>query len=176
MNNLQVGTTNTDVDNGLHALASVSLPVTAAHLLGELLHVLQDGVHALDDALTINLHGLVADIAQSCVVDSAVLCEVDVLTLEHGIAKLFQVSLLGKLHQEIKSLVGDEVLGEVEKNVLAIHGVGKGTAEFLETAGVFLELFLQHNALANSGMVLLERFPRVQIGGLLETGHLDDNL
>jgi hypothetical protein len=25
-------------------------------------------------------------------------------------------------------------------------------------------------------MVLLERFPRVQVGGLLETGHLDDNL
>lgn len=37
---LQVGTSNTDVDNGSKLLSSETLPLSAADLLGELLHML----------------------------------------------------------------------------------------------------------------------------------------
>jgi uncharacterized protein Yka (UPF0111/DUF47 family) len=41
-NRSQIGSTNTNVDNGVDLLASVSLPFARSDLLRELLHVLED--------------------------------------------------------------------------------------------------------------------------------------
>jgi hypothetical protein len=132
----KVRSTNANVDNGVDGLASVTLPLTRANLLGELLHVVQHAVDLLDYALAIDLHGLVGSVAQGHVVDSASLCEVDLLALEHVIAELLNLCLLGELDQQLKSLLGDEVLGEIEKDIVAIGLVLEGVAELVEALGV----------------------------------------
>jgi hypothetical protein len=110
LENVQVGTTDADVDDGVDLLASVSLPLAAADLLAELLHVVEHFVDAPDDALAIDLHLLVGGVAESDMVDGAVLGEVDLLTTEHVIAELLEASLFCKLDEELQSLLGDEVL------------------------------------------------------------------
>jgi hypothetical protein len=139
----KVRATNANVDNGVDRLAAVTLPLARANLLGELLHVLQHAVDLLDYALAIDLHGLVGSVAQGHVVDSASLCEVDLLALEHVIAKLLNLCLLGKLNKQGESLLGDEVLGEIEEDVVAIGLVLEGVAELAEALGVCTETLLK---------------------------------
>lgn len=171
MTDLQVGTTDTDVDDGVDLLASVTLPLTTAHLLSELLHVLQNGVDVLNDALSVDLHGLVGDIAQGGVVDGTVFGEVDVLTLEHGITELLDIGFLGQLDQQSQSLLGEEVLGEVEEDLGVVDGVLEGAAELLEALGVLLEAVLEDNVASDGVVVLLELLPGGEFGGLREAGH-----
>jgi hypothetical protein len=135
----KVRSTNTNVDNGVDGLAGVTLPLTRANLLGELLHVVQHAVDLLDYALAVDLHGLVGGVAQGHVVDGASLCEVDLLALEHVIAELLDLCLLGELDQQLEGLLGDEVLGEIEKDIVAIGLVLEGVAEFVEALGVCVE-------------------------------------
>jgi hypothetical protein len=71
------------------------------------------------------------------VVDGAALCEVDLLALEHVVAELLDLCLLGKLDKEGESLLSDEVLGEIEDNVVAIGLVAEDMAEFVEALGVW---------------------------------------
>jgi hypothetical protein len=130
---IQVRATNTNVDDGVDLLASVSLPLAAADLLAELLHVVEHLVDALDDALAIDLHLLVGRVAESDMVDGAVLSEVDLLTSEHVIAELLEASLFRKLDQELQCLFGDKVLGEVEQDLGVLGIVLEGTAELLES-------------------------------------------
>jgi len=132
-NCLQVGATNTDVDDGVDLLAGVTLPLATANLLGELLDVLENIVDTLNDALTVNLHLLVGGVAEGYMVDGAVLGEVDLLTSEHVIAELLEVGLLGKLDKELYGLLGDEVLREVEEDLGTLGIVLEGVAELLET-------------------------------------------
>jgi hypothetical protein len=132
----EVRTANADVDNGVDLLAGVTLPLARADLVGELLHVLQNTVDLLDHALAVNLHRLVGGVAQSHVVDGAALCEVDLLSLEHVVAELLDLCLLGKLDKEGEGLLSDEVLGEIEDNVVAISLVAEDMAEFVEALGV----------------------------------------
>jgi hypothetical protein len=133
----EVRAANADVDNGVDLLAGVALPLARADLVGELLHVLQNAVDLLDHALAVNLHGLVGGVAQSHVVDGAALCEVDLLALEHVVAKLLDLCLLSKLDEEGESLLGDEVLGEIEDNVVAVGLVAEDMAEFVEALRVW---------------------------------------
>lgn len=59
----QVRATNANVDYVGHLLAGVSLPVTAQHLVGELLHVSQHGENIWHDVFSINddrLSGLIS--------------------------------------------------------------------------------------------------------------------
>ena len=129
---LQVGTANADVDDGVNLLAGVALPLAAADLLGEFLDVLENVVDALDNALAVDLHLLVGGVAKSNVVDGAVFCEVDLLTSEHVIAELLETSLLGKLDEELHSLLSDEVLREVEEDLRTLGIVLEDVAELLE--------------------------------------------
>lgn len=168
---IQIRASDTNVDDSLNLLASVTLPLATSHLLREFLHVLEDGVDFLNDALAIDLHGLVGNIAQGDVVDGTVFREIDGLSLEHVIAKLLQVGLLGELHEKGECLIGDEVLGEVEQDLLVIRRILEGPAELLEALRVLLEIFLQDNILAQSVVVLLESFPGAQFSSLRETRH-----
>jgi hypothetical protein len=76
------------------------------------------------------------------VVDGASLCEVDLLALEHVIAKLLNLCLLGKLDKQGEGLLGDEVLGEVEEDLVAISLVLEGVAELAEALGVCAGMML----------------------------------
>jgi hypothetical protein len=110
----------------------VTLPLAAADLLSEFLNVLENVVDALDNALAVNFHLLVGGVAKSNVVDSAVFCEVDLLTSEHVITELLETSLLGKLDEELHGLLGDEVLREVEEDLGTLGIVLENVAELLE--------------------------------------------
>jgi hypothetical protein len=137
VDNLQVGTTDTNINNSIDLLAGVTLPFAAADLLAELLHVVEHLVDALDNALAINLHGLIGGVAESNVVDRALLSEVDLLTREHVIAKLLEACLLRELNEELNCLISDKVLGEVEQGFRAVGFVLEGVAELLKSLEEF---------------------------------------
>lgn len=176
---LQIRTTNTNIDNGSQLLASVALPLAAADQPAEFLHVREDVIDtALDahDILAINLHvpglALETNVPQRSVVDSTLLGEVDLLTAKHGLTLLLHASLLGKLGQQVEGAIGEEVLGEVEEDVgrLARGGDGSGQGEvagvLLEALGIGSKGLLEHEALTNSVAVLLELAPSGKTAGL----------
>jgi hypothetical protein len=74
------------------------------------------------------------------VVDGTALCEVDLLALEHVVAELLDLCLLGKLDKEGEGLLSDEVLGEIEDNVVAIGLVAEDMAELVEALGVWRKI------------------------------------
>lgn len=171
--NLQVGTTNTNVDNGSELLSSETLPLATANLLRELLHVVQNGVDTVGAAhniLAIDLHLPAANIAQGSVVDSTVLSEVDLVAAEHGIALALNASLFGELDQQLERLVGQEVLAEVEEDIIAGAGGSEGASETVEAVWVGSESLLENEALADAVAVSSEFGPGGEsVGG----GHFE---
>jgi hypothetical protein len=135
--------------------------------------VLEDRVDLLDDALTVNLHGPVLGVAKGDMVDGALLSEVDLLTLEHVVTELLDLGLASELAQQLKGLIGDEVLGEVEDGLGLVNFVGEGARELLETLRVLGKGILKHNGAAELLVVLHKRLPCRQIACLGETRHLD---
>src|ERR1700761_7896791 len=113
---LQIGATNANVDDSGQLLARITSPRAAADLLRELLHVVEDCVGLFDNALAIDGHGLVCDVAEGNMVDSSVLSEVDLVSFKHLIPQLFDVGFFGKVDQKVECLLSDEVLREVEKD------------------------------------------------------------
>ncbi|EPE06598.1 hypothetical protein F503_02726 [Ophiostoma piceae UAMH 11346] len=173
----QVGAANADVDNVSQLLAGVAGPGAAADLLAELLHVLEHVVDAAGDGGdldAVDLHGpgLGADIAQSGVVDGTVLGKVDLLAGEHALALLGDLGLGGELGEQRNSLLGQEVLAEVEQDVGldAIAGnVGgqlEDARELVKALGVLGKGVLEDKGLANGVAVLLELSPGGQRAGL----------
>jgi hypothetical protein len=167
----QIGATNTDVDDGVDFLVGVALPLAAAHLLGELFHVLEDAVDTLNDALSVDLHLLFADIAEGDVVNSTVLGEVDLLTRKHLITELLKPRLLRELDEQLQGLIGDEVLGEVEQRVGLVCFVVKCEGELIEALRVLFEVLLQDNVFSELLVVLLQSTPSREIRGLRESRH-----
>src|ERR1700712_4421335 len=90
---LQIGTTNTNVDDGCELLACIPGPRATADLFREFLHVVQDLVGLLDDTLAVNGHGLVAGIPESHMIDGSLLSEVDLLTSKHFISEFLELRL-----------------------------------------------------------------------------------
>lgn len=95
--------------------------------------MVKDRIDVLDDALAIDLHLLVGGVAESDMVDGAVLSEVDLLTREHVIAELLEASLFCELDEKLQCLLSDEVLGEVEQDLGVLGIVLESTAELLES-------------------------------------------
>ena len=157
--NLQIGTSNTDVDNGSQLLASVTLPFTAADLFGELLHVLQHTVNTpliIHDINAIDLHIPAAHVPQRSVIHGTSLGEVDLLARKHGITLLLDAGLLGELDEQVEGLIGQEVLAKVEEDVGADAVRGESTGEALESFGVRGEGVLEDEALSDAVAVSLE--------------------
>jgi len=75
-------------------------------------------------------------------VDGAVLGEVDLLTSEHVIPELLEAGLFRELDEKLQRLLGDEVLGEVEKNLRVLGIVLEGATELFESLWVFLKYSL----------------------------------
>lgn len=144
----------------------MTLPLSAADLLGELFHVLKDLVNSLDNALSVNGHGLVAGVTEGNVVNGAVLGEVDWLSGEHCIAKTLNIGGLSELGEQADGLVVDNVLGEVEEDldIVGLEGPGK----LVEARGVLLEEIGENKVLSVAVVVGLEGLPLVQFGGLGE--------
>lgn len=114
---LQIGTTNSNVDDGGKLLTGEALPLATADLLRELLHMLEDVVDAagtVHDVLAVNLHVPAANVAQGRVIDGTLLREVDLVASEQGIALLLEPGLFGELDEQVDGVFGDQILAEVE--------------------------------------------------------------
>jgi len=159
---IQIRTTNTNVDNGSKLLSSVSLPLSTSNLLRKLLHVLKniiDTTLSVHDINTINLHIPTTNVSESSVVNGAVLGKVDLLASKHGIALLFDASLLSKLDEEIEGLIGEEVFGEIEKDLGADTARLESASKSVETLRVRSKSFLEDEGLADAVAVRLEVRP-----------------
>ena len=108
----QVGATDTDVHNGLDALAGDAGPLAVAHALSECINLLQNGVNVCVYVLAVNgqCGGVTLGAAQCGVQHGAVLGDVNVLTGEHCLAGLLQLDLFSELDQQLDGLGGNQVL------------------------------------------------------------------
>lgn len=167
----QVRPADADVDDSVNLLPCVAFPLSAPHLLRELLHMLQHIVDLFDDTLPIHLHGLVLHVPQRHMIHRPLLGEIDLVALEHGIPQLLQLRFLRQLHEVGQRLVGEEVLAEVEDDLAAVGFVLEGARVLLEAVGVFLELRLQHHAPAELLMMFLQRLPSRKLHRLSEARH-----
>jgi len=143
---LQIGSTNTNIDDVLDGLAGVTLPLTTPDLLGEFLHVLEDLVDTLNNALSVDLHWPVLGIAESDVVNGALLGEVDLVAIEHVITKFLQLGLLSQFHEKLQCLIGDEVLGEVEDGLGLVGLVVESARELFKSLWILRESILEDDA------------------------------
>lgn len=115
-NRTKVGTTNTNVHDGVNGLASVTLPGARADRVGELLHVGEDGVDLVNTGLRDLEAALVSrGVSESDVQDGTVLRGVDVLASKHLVTESLDLGLTGEVKEGGEDLVIDKVLGVVEK-------------------------------------------------------------
>ena len=135
----QVGATDTDVHNGLDALAGDAGPLAVAHALSERVDLLQHGVNVCVYVLAVNdqCRGVTLGAAQRGVQYGAVLSDVNVLTGEHCLASLLQLDLFSELEQQLNGFGGNQVLGQVD-----VQFVG-GEAELLRAFRVSGKPFAQ---------------------------------
>ncbi len=108
----EVRTTDTNVDDCIDGLAGVSLPDSAAYRLGELFDVRKD----TGDLVHAGLCDLpLVKVTESSMEDSTVLGGVDVLSGEHLVAIGLELCLAGEVKESTEDGLGDQVLGEIEK-------------------------------------------------------------
>lgn len=175
--NLQVRATNTNVDDGINLLASVTLPLARADLVGELLHMGKDGADGLDrvgaiDVQPLNLALRSTHVTQTNVVDGTALSVIDLLTSEHLVAERLDIGLLGQLDEQVNGLISGQVLGEIEED-LVIGGL-ELASESLEAGRVLAEVLqddlgslgVAGGVLGEIGVIVsLESLPSSKLGG-----------
>nr|POE82438.1 hypothetical protein CFP56_67608 [Quercus suber] len=77
----------------------------------------------------------------------------------YGSTELLQLGFLGKLDQEGQSLVGEEVLREVEQRLGAVGFVLEDAAVLLKALGIFFKLGFEHHAPSKLVVVLHQGLP-----------------
>src|SRR6266853_6530738 len=95
----KVGAADADVDDVANAFASVAFPLAAPHAVGEISHLIEDGVDVRHDVLAINNDGCPFWRAQSHMQDSAVFRDIDLFTPEHSVDPPTQARLVCELHE-----------------------------------------------------------------------------
>lgn len=147
----------------LDALARDALPLSGAHALGEGVHAVEhlaDVGHAV--LLAVEDGALLSRRAtQRRVQDGAVLGGVDVRSGVHGVAALLEAHGAGEVAEQAEGLLGHEVLGEVEVQVLGVkrellHAVriaGEGILEVESGAHELVMVGLEGRPLGRGGCV-----------------------
>ena len=82
----------------------------AAHPVGEIRHLVEDGVDLGHHVFAIDNDRCTFRCAQGHVQDRAVLGDVDLFTPEHGVDPRSQIGFLGQLQEELECLIGDAIL------------------------------------------------------------------
>jgi hypothetical protein len=108
----QVGTTDTDVDDGVDGLSRVPLPGSVPNGLGELLDVLKHGRN-LTDTLLADLE--LVEVTESDVENSTILGSVNVLSREHLVPVGLNFSLANEVEEGVEDGLGDQVLGVIQE-------------------------------------------------------------
>src|SRR5258708_10915431 len=121
----EVGAADSDIYDIANAFAGVAFPFATAHTLGEVGHPVEHCMNFGHDVLSVNNDRFILRSPESHVQNRPLLGDVDFLAAEHGINSLSQAGLLGELEKEIKSFIGDAVLGiiEVQANSLDYHAL-----------------------------------------------------
>ncbi len=133
----KVGAPNTDIDHIGDFLAGMPLPFTR---MDTCCKVFQTAKHFLDrrhDVFAVNLDRAAIKIAKCCMQDRAVFGDIDPITFKHPVAPAFNIGRLGKLDQGRHHIVGDQVFGVINKQVIegrtvsfkARRIVGKGLTQ-----------------------------------------------
>ena len=110
----EIGAADADIDHIADALAGMALPGAAAQPIGEIRHLVQNGMDLGHHILAVVDDGSAPRRAQGDVKHRALLRGVDLVAAEHGVDVIPQAQFLGKLKQQSQGLVGDPVLGIVE--------------------------------------------------------------
>ena len=107
-----------DGDNRSEGFSGSAHPLAVAHLIGEVLDLIQHFVHVRHDVLAIHVDHLVLGRARRDVQHRAVLGGVDVLAAEHGVDLPFQIGGVGESVKLLHRL-GRHALARV----VAVHAV-----------------------------------------------------
>lgn len=105
------------IDFLLHHERNSPSPDSTENGIGELLHVRQNGVNVRSDVFSINEDRSVLAIPQSHVQNGPVLREIDLLAVEHGVARVLHLSRSRQAEEELERLGIDAVLRVVEQDV-----------------------------------------------------------
>ena len=96
----EIRSADADIDDIADALAGMALPVAAAHALGKVRHLVENGVNVGHDIAAIVDDGGVARRAQRDMQHRAVFRDVDFVAAEHGVDALAQPRLLREPQQQ----------------------------------------------------------------------------
>ena len=112
----EVGAADADVDDVADALSGVALPRATPHAGREVGHGIEHGVDLGHHVLTIDDDRRTARSSQGHVQDGPSFRHVDLVAPEHGVDALAQTALLGQSAKQCEGIVGDAILGVVEKD------------------------------------------------------------
>lgn len=155
----EIRSSDTDVDDSVDSLASVTFPFSRTNLVGELSHVLQNSLDFVCSSF-VNLELVGADVTKGDVKDSTVFRGVDVLSREHFVASGFDSSFFSELNQVLPYFFVDQVLGVIEEDVNVLLGRVVRLREFFESLGVRVEEFTEYELGVILVVELLKSGPR----------------
>jgi hypothetical protein len=140
----QVGTTDTNVNDGVDGLPRVSLPSSVPNRLGELLDVLKHGGD-LSGALLADLE--LVEVTESDVEDGTILRGVDVLPGEHLVPVGLDFGLANEVEEGVQDGLGNQVLGVIqEEGDCRIVWRDVFLAEFFEPVCILREEVLENES------------------------------
>ena len=113
----QIGAADADVDHVGDALAGVTAPLAASHLLGEGAHALDYRIDLGHHVLAVDHHRRIAAVAQCRVQHCTVLGVVDLVAGKHPFAPAGHVRFFGQAQQQLHGLLGDAVLRVVQQKL-----------------------------------------------------------
>src|SRR5260370_35215919 len=99
-----------NVNDVADTLSGIALPLTTAHAIGEGCHLVQYCVDFQHHIFSVNKDGLIFGSTQGDVQDGTVLCDVNLISLKHGINALTQSCRLGQWQNEAQRLIIEAVL------------------------------------------------------------------
>ena len=100
----QVGSANTDIDDVGHRLSRIPCPLAADNSTGKILHFVQLGVYFGHHIATVDDHWPVRPVSERNVQHRAILCFVDMFTVEHAVDGTLEIDVFCQLEKEIQSL------------------------------------------------------------------------
>mmetsp|Transcript_91530 Transcript_91530/g.222282 ORF Transcript_91530/g.222282 Transcript_91530/m.222282 type:complete len:392 (-) Transcript_91530:190-1365(-) len=116
------GAADADGDDGGQRLARRADPLAVAHLVREVLDLVEDVPDVRDDVLTVDVDHLVARRARGDVEHGAVLRGVDVFALEHRVDLVLEPRRVGEVVELLHRLGHDALAREVAVHAVVLRG------------------------------------------------------
>ncbi len=118
----EVRTADADVNDVSDSFAGVAFPRTAANTVGEIRHFIEHAMDLGHDVFAVHQNGRVLRRTQSHVQNGAVFRDIDFVTTKHGLQPFAQAALMRQTQQQLEGLIGNAVLGIVQKQAGGFRG------------------------------------------------------